>query len=206
MAMRVQNDFDEPNLIARSQEGDLAAFNLLVEHYQRSLYNLCLRMLNSPQAAEDATQDALIAAYRAIERFRGGGFRAWLFRIAANACHDEQRRRRSRPALSLDTPQGEDQLPIDVPNPGRSLDEHLQQRELGRALQDALARLPSDQRLAIVLCDVQGFDYAEIAEAMNVGLGTVKSRISRARLRLRDLLRASPELLPARFRQSSEDM
>jgi RNA polymerase sigma-70 factor (ECF subfamily) len=206
MAVAVQNDVEETNLIARSQQGELAAFNLLVEHYQRPLYNLCLRMLDAPQSAEDATQDAFIAAYRSIERFRGGNFRAWLFRIAANGCRDEQRRRRSRPALSLDTPRGEEQLPIDVPSSGASLDEHLQQRELGRALRDALARLPEDQRLAIVLCDVQGFDYAEVAEAMNVGLGTVKSRISRARLRLRNLLQARAELLPVRFRQSSEDL
>ena len=206
MALPVQNDFDEPNLIALSREGDLDAFNLLVEYYQRSVYNLCLRMLNSPQSAEDAAQDAFISAYRALGRFRGSSFRAWLFRIAANACHDEQRRRSSRPALSLDAPQGEGQLPIDVADPSLSLDAHLQQLELGRVLQDALAGLPGDQRLAIVLCDVQGFDYAEIAEAMGVGLGTVKSRISRARARLRALLAAQGELLPARFRQTSEDV
>ncbi len=197
---------DEPDLIARSQQGDLDAFNLLVERYQRPLYNLCLRMLASRQSAEDATQEALLSAYRSLQRFRAGGFRAWLFRIAVNACHDEQRRRRSRPALSLDVPQGEDQLAIDVPDPGPSPEDQLHQHELGRALRDALSRLPDDQRLAIVLCDVQGLDYAEIAETMRVSLGTVKSRISRARARLRDLLAAQRELLPSRFRQSSEDI
>jgi RNA polymerase sigma-70 factor (ECF subfamily) len=206
MALPVQNDFDELALIARSRQGDLSAFNRLVEYYQRPLYNLCLRMLGSPQSAEDAAQDAFISAYRSIGRFRGSSFRAWLFRIAANACHDEQRRRRSRPALSIDAPQGEDRLPIDVPDSALSLDEHLQQLELGRVLQDALAHLPEDQRLSIVLSDVQGLDYAEIAEAMGVGLGTVKSRISRARSRLRGLLGARGELLPSRFRQTSEDI
>src|SRR5207249_2107460 len=104
MALGVGAEFDEPELIARSRGGDLAAFNLLVEHYQRPLYNLCLRMMASSEAAEDATQEAFIAAHRGIDRFRGGaaapgrptGFRAWLFRIGVNACYDEMRRRRAR--------------------------------------------------------------------------------------------------------------
>ena len=104
MTLGVGADFDEPELIARSKQGDLTAFNLLVEHYQRPLYNLCVRMLSSSEAAEDATQEAFIAAYRAIGRFRGGGegsgrpagFRAWLFRIGVNACYDELRRRRAQ--------------------------------------------------------------------------------------------------------------
>jgi len=79
---------DEPELISRSRDGDLAAFNVLVERCQRPLYNLCLRMLASPEAAEDATQDAFIHAFRSIRTFRGGSFRAWLFRIGANACYD----------------------------------------------------------------------------------------------------------------------
>ena len=187
---------EEPQLIARGREGDLNAFNRLVEYYQRSLFNLCLRMLANPQAAEDATQEAFIAAYRSLNRFRGGSFRAWLFRIAANACHDEHRRRRSRPSVSLDAPRGEDQQPLDVPNPGPTLDERVEQLELGRNLQQALAVLPEEQRLAIVLCDVQGLDYAEIAVAMNISLGTVKSRISRARSRLRDLLTARGNFSP----------
>ncbi|MBI2914052.1 MAG: sigma-70 family RNA polymerase sigma factor [Chloroflexi bacterium] len=194
---------DESQLIARSRQGDLDAFNRLVEHYQRPVYNLCLRMLASPQAAEDATQDAFIAAYRAIDRFRGGGFRAWLFRIAANACYDELRRRRSRPALSLDAPAA-GQRPLDLPHPGPPLHEHAQRLELARALQQALAALPPDQRLAVILCDVQGLDYAEIARVTGVSLGTVKSRLNRARARLRSLLLAGGELLPARFRPSSE--
>ena len=126
MALALGADFDEPELIARSAKGDLDAFNALVEHYQRSLFNLGLRMLGSPEAAEDATQDAFLAAYRAVHRFRGGAqtggrqarFRAWLFRIGVNTCYDELRRRRSRPAASLDEPRGETGRTIDVPNPG----------------------------------------------------------------------------------------
>ena len=213
MGLQLGADFDEADLVARSTQGDLDAFNLLVEHYQRPLYNLCLRMLNSPEAAEDATQDAFIAAYRAIHRFRGGtqsgeraaGFRAWLFRIGVNACYDELRRRRARPAASLEVPRGDSGRTLDVPNPGPTLEERTQTAELGLAIQEALSALPSDQRLAVVLCDVQGLDYTEIAQVMGVSLGTVKSRINRARSRLRSILLGKGELLPSRFRQSSGD-
>lgn len=192
---------DEPELISRSRDGDLDAFNALVERYQRPLYNLCLRMLAAPEAAEDATQDAFIHAFRSINTFRGGSFRAWLFRIGANACYDEMRRRRSRPAVSLDEPHGEENQPIDVADTAPVPAEHLERKELAEALQDALSRLPADQRLAIVLADVQGLDYSEIAVAMDCSLGTVKSRISRGRQRLRIILRARGELLPSRLRQ-----
>jgi len=213
MALGVGADFDEPELIARSRRGDLAAFNLIVEHYQRPLYNLCLRMLASSDAAEDATQEAFIAAYRAVHRFRGGpgeggrsaGFRAWLFRIGINACYDELRRRKSRQASSLEEPRGESERGRDIENPGPAPDEIAETAELGRAIQEALSALPSYQRVAIVLCDVQGLDYAEIAQVVGVSLGTVKSRINRGRGRLRALLLARGELLPSRFRQTSGD-
>lgn len=201
---------DEPDLIARSARGDLDAFNILVERYQHGLYNLCLRMLGAREPAEDAAQEAFIHAFRSISGFRGtmpgrpGSFRAWLYRIAANACYDEMRRRRSRPALSLDRPRGEDEQPLDVPNPGPTLDEHIQQLELAGALQQALLHLPEEQRLAIVLADVHGLDYSEIAGIMACSLGTVKSRISRGRQHLRAVLRAQGELLPSRLRQVGE--
>ena len=194
---------DEEALIARSRQGDLDSFNRLVEHYQRPVYNLCLRMLGSREAAEDAAQEAFVAAYRAVGGFRGAsaGFRAWLFRIASNACYDELRRRRSRPAVSLDAPAGEGRRPLDVAHPGPTLDEHAQRRELARGIQDALAALPPDQRLAVILRDVQGLSYEEVAQATNASLGTVKSRIARGRARLRDLLLQQRELLPDPFRR-----
>jgi RNA polymerase sigma-70 factor (ECF subfamily) len=195
---------DEDELIARARKGDLGAFNLLVEHYQAAVYGLCLRLLNGGQAAEDAAQDAFIAAYRNLDKFRGGAFRSWLFRIAANACYDELRRRRARPASSLDGPAGEGERRLDVPAPGLSPHEHAERAELGEALQAALARIPMEQRLAIVLADVQGMDYAEIAVVMQCSLGTVKSRIARGRMRLRSILMERAELLPSRFRPTGE--
>ncbi len=202
---QVDTDTPDLDLIARARQGDLDAFNILVERYQTSLYSLCLRMLGAPAPAEDAAQEAFISAYRSLDRFRGGSFRAWLFRIAANACYDELRRRKARPATSLDRAGDDDERPIEPPDTAPSMEEHAANTELHRALEDALAQLPDEQRLAIVLCDVQGFGYADIAETMRVSLGTVKSRISRARLRLRVILLERRELLPGSIRQSGED-
>jgi len=196
---------DEPRLLERSRQGDLAAFNALVERYQQSVYNLCLRMLSSPQAAEDATQEAFIAAFKAIRSFRGDAFRPWLFRIASNACYDEMRRRRSRPAVSLDEPHGEDSHTIDVPAADPTPQDRAEQQELGALIQRVLSEIHPDQRIALILCDVQGFDYAEIAAVLGISLGTVKSRIFRGRLQMRQvLLEQGGELLPSRFRQMSE--
>ena len=179
---------DEPHLLERSRQGDLNAFNSLVERYQQGVYNLCLRVLTSPQVAEDATQEAFISAFKAIHTFRGEAFRAWLFRIASNACYDEIRRRRSRAAVSLDEPHGEDTHTIDVPATDPTPADRAEQRELGDLLQRALSGLHPDQRIAVVLCDVQGFDYAEIAQVLGISLGTVKSRIFRGRLQMRQVL------------------
>ena len=202
---------DEPDLIARSCKGDLDAFNVLVERYQRGLYNVCLRMLGAAEAAEDATQEAFIRAFRSISTFRGalsggrpGSFRAWLFRIGANACYDEIRRRRARAVVSLDQAYGGGEGTVDVPGGAATLDEHMERLEMVEALQEALLRLPAEQRLAVVLADVQGMDYLEIAEAMGCSLGTVKSRISRGRSQLRMLLRERGELFGFRLRQVSE--
>jgi RNA polymerase sigma-70 factor (ECF subfamily) len=188
--------------IQRAQSGDLAAFNELVVEYQTLVCNLCLRMLGQQQAAEDAAQEAFISAWRNIRSFRGPsgeGFRAWLLRIAGNLCRDELRRRGRRPSSSLDTaleaglpdPPDEDPLPEDT----------ALNSELRGSLEAALAELPAEQRTAIVLCDVEGLDYTEIAAAMQTSLGTVKSRIARARLRMREVMLKQPELLPARYRQ-----
>jgi RNA polymerase sigma-70 factor (ECF subfamily) len=195
---------DEADLLARVRKGDLAAFNLLVEHYQTAVFNLCLRMLSTAETAEDATQEAFIAAYRHLDKFRGGSFRSWLFRIAANACYDELRRRKARATSSLDEPAGEGERRFDAPDPSPSPGDRAEQAELRDMLARALDAIPADQRLAVTLCDVQGLGYAEIAEVMRCSLGTVKSRIARGRLRLRMILLAQQELLPSRFRPTSE--
>lgn len=188
---------DEQALVTRSQQGDLDAFNGLVLAYQGQAYNVALRMLGDSPSAEDATQDAFISAYRNIASFRGGNFRAWLLRIVSNACLDQLRaskRHRTEPLdpLVLDPP-GHEELPED----------YTLRQELGGEIRKGLDILPPDQRLAIVLVDMQGLDYEEAAQVTQSNLGTVKSRIARGRARLRDYLRARPELLPASFRLDS---
>jgi RNA polymerase sigma-70 factor (ECF subfamily) len=183
----------------RAREGDLGAFNELVVEYQTQVYNLCLRMLGQQQAAEDATQEAFVSAWRNIFSLRGESFRPWILRIAANLCRDELRRRSRRPSSSLDVAleAGVPEPPDDEPLP----EDSALQSELRGNLEAALAQLPEEQRTAVYLCDVQGLDYAEIASVMGTSIGTVKSRIARGRLRMRDLLLRQPELLPGRFRQ-----
>ncbi|WP_322490346.1 sigma-70 family RNA polymerase sigma factor [Chloroflexus sp.] len=195
---------EEQRLISAAQAGDLNAFNQIVRLYETRVYNLCYRMLGDADAAADATQDAFIAAFRNVRNFRGGVFKAWLLRIATNACYDVLRTRKRRPAVSLDsTDNDDDNTRTEVPDPGESLDDMVVRQELSAAIQQGLAELPEDQRIVIILSDIQGLAYEEIAQITGVQLGTVKSRLSRARARLRDILRAG-ELLPAKFRLDDE--
>jgi RNA polymerase sigma-70 factor (ECF subfamily) len=179
---------DEDALIARARDGDLPAFNQLVELHQRAVYSLSYRMIGHAAAAEDATQEAFISAFRSIGTFRGGSFRAWLMRIAANASTDELRRRARRPALSLQVPPPGTDEPIDVADlaPGPEA-QALSAAERER-VQAALLLLPEDQRLAVIMCDIEGYAYEEISQAMRCSIGTVKSRIARGREKLRGLL------------------
>ncbi len=195
---------EEQRLISAAQAGDLDAFNQIVRLYETRIYNLCYRMLGDADAAADATQDAFIAAFRNMRSFRGGVFKAWLLRIATNACYDALRARKRRPAVSLDSTNNEDDnTRTEAPDPGESLDDMVVRQELSAAIQQGLAELPEDQRIVIILSDIQGLAYEEIAQITGVQLGTVKSRLSRARAKLRDILRAG-ELLPAKFRLDDE--
>ncbi|OAN47488.1 RNA polymerase subunit sigma-24 [Chloroflexus islandicus] len=195
---------EEQRLISAAQAGDLEAFNQIVRLYETRVYNLCYRMLGDADAAADATQDAFIAAFRNVRNFRGGVFKAWLLRIATNACYDVLRTRKRRPAVSLDSADNEDDnTRTEAPDPGESLDDMVVRQELSAAIQQGLAELPEDQRIVIILSDIQGLAYEEIAQITGVQLGTVKSRLSRARAKLRDILRAG-ELLPAKFRLDDE--
>jgi RNA polymerase sigma factor (sigma-70 family) len=183
---------------SRARNGDLSAFNELVVEHERLVYNLCYRMLGQAQAAEDVAQEAFVSAWRNIASLRGEVFRPWMLRIAANLCRDELRRRGRRPSTSLDFA-----LEAGVPDPpdeDPSPDESVLTSELRENLQAALLQLPEDQRTAIVLSDIEGLDYSEIATVMKTSLGTVKSRIARGRMRMRELLRREPELLPGRYR------
>jgi RNA polymerase sigma-70 factor, ECF subfamily len=185
----------EEDLVARAAGGDRVAFTRLVEHYQSACYGLAWRLLGNADQAADATQDAFVHAFNAIGRYRGGQFRSWLLRITANASYDILRRQQRRPTTTLPDPEeGGSELPDQrSPSPVAS----AERSELYRALDGALQRLPDDQRVAIVLCDVYGMDYNQVAGATHSALGTVKSRIHRGRLRLRELLADQRELFEA---------
>lgn len=192
---------EEQRLVEAGQRGDVEAFNQLVRLYEGRVYNLCYRMLGDGDAAADVTQDTFISAYKNLNRFRGGLFRSWLFRIATNACYDALRARKRRPTVSLSAPADldDDGPAFDLPDAGESPDERALRHELSAAIQRGIAQLPEDQRIVVILSDVQGLAYEEIAEVTSTNLGTVKSRLSRARARLRDILRQG-ELLPSKFR------
>ena len=196
-------EVNEQPLIAASQRGDVTAFNRLVILYQEQAYNLAYRMLGNSESAADAAQDTFVSAFQAIKSFRGGSFRAWVLRIATNACYDQLRRAQRQPAVSLDAIIEEtgDVPPIASNSP--TPEEVASRKELAAYIQRSLLELPPEQRIVVALSDVQGFAYEEIAEITRGSLGTVKSRLSRGRAHLRDYLLRQPELLPSDFRHKS---
>lgn len=197
---------EEQRLVQAGQAGDIEAFNQLVHVYEGRVYNLCLRMLGDGDAAADAAQDTFIAAFRHLRRFRGGSFRSWILRIATNTCYDVLRARKRHPTSSLDIAFDlhEQTPPFAEPaDPGEAPDDVVVRHELGAAIQQGLDLLPEEQRIVVILCDVQGMPYDEIATITSTNLGTVKSRLSRGRARMRDFLKER-ELLPSQYRHAKE--
>lgn len=196
---------DEQALITSARKGDVRAFNQLVMLYQSMVYNVAVRVLGDPDAAADATQDAFLSAFKAMGRFRGGSFKAWLLRIVTNACYDQLRVKQRRPTSSLDDlPVESDHTPY-LHDPAEKPDEFVERQELNHMIQVAISTLPVEQRVVVVLYDVQGLSYQEIAQATGLSLGTVKSRLSRGRAKLRNYLVEQRELLPTRYRLRDDD-
>jgi len=199
---------DESALIAAARQGDLDSFNHLVLAYQELIFNQAYRVMGESNAADDATQDAFIAAYRKLNTYRGGSFRAWLLRIVTNICYDELRRRKRHPTTQLeplDDAGEEIESPNWIADPTESPEETTERAELGRAIQRCIDDLPPDFRVVVTLVDIQGLDYAEVAEVVGKPLGTVKSRLARARTRLRRCLQGFRELLPSALRLDNEE-
>jgi len=198
---------DEAALIQNALGGDLDAFNRLVLAYQDLVYSQAYRMMGEAHSAEDATQEAFISAYRSLRTYRGGSFKSWLLRIVTNACYDELRWRKRRPTTPLE-PLDEDDEAIESPgwlaDPDESPEEAAERSELSLALQQCLDELPEEFRTVVILVDIQGFDYSDAADVIRKPLGTVKSRLARARVRMRNCLQGFWELLPASFRLVDE--
>lgn len=199
---------DEPALIHDAQRGNLDAFNTLVLHYQDTVFNTALRILGDEDQAADAAQEAFISAFRSITSFRGGSFKAWLMRTVTNACYDELRRKKRRPTTPLE-PEMDDGDEMDSPrwlaDPNFTPEQVAEADEVEHAIQHCLEALPVEFRAVVVLADIQGMDYTEVASSVRVPLGTIKSRLARARLRLRECLQGFAELLPASYRLEGEN-
>jgi RNA polymerase sigma-70 factor, ECF subfamily len=209
---KLARDDKEEQLITRSQQGDVDAFNQLVLFYQQLVYNTIFRLLSDYDTASDITQETFIAAFRAIRTYRGGSsFRAWLLRIGTNLAHDHWRRLQRRPTSSLDEIV-EDEYPHTIKHLqtlasadlSENPEEYMLTQELQELLREGLATLSLEQRTALILCDIQGLAYEEVAQVTRTTLGTVRSRISRGRSRLRDYLHAHKELLPRAYRLSNK--
>lgn len=199
---------DEQNLIESAQQGRLESFNQLVLVYQEMVFNTAYRILGDEASAEDATQITFINAYRNIKRFRGGSFKAWLLRTVTNACYDEFRRQKRRPTTPLEPVNQDNDEELDSPfwlaDDTPSPEEALEAKEIERTVQNCIQALPDEFRTVVILVDIQGLDYSEASSVVGKPLGTVKSRLARARLRLRDCLKNLMELLPDNHRLISE--
>jgi len=193
---------DEQTLIQAAQRGDLEAFNQLVLMYQDFLFRVAINILGDEDTAADATQQAFISAFRKLQTFRGGSFRSWLSRITVNACYDELRRvarNRDVPLLIFDQ-DGEEMEPAAwLADPGISPAAQVERSDLMDAIQSGLQSLPDHYRLVIQLIDVEELSYEETATALDLPIGTVKSRLARARNALRASLQRYPDLLPAAY-------
>ncbi len=193
---------NEDAWIEAAQGGDLEAFNQLVLAYQGQVYGLAYRLLGDAESAADVSQETFLAAFRHIRRFQRGSLRAWLLRIAANLCYDALRRQRARPtsplAILFARPDSAALHPLD--SGPADPEEYAERQELAADIQRALATLPPEQRLAVVLCDIEEFSYEEAARTVNTSLGTLKSRLSRGRARMREYFFGHRELLPPALR------
>ena len=199
---------EESLLIKKAIDGDLDAFNQLVISYQELAFNLAYRIMNNEAAAADATQDAVILMYRKMDSYRGGSFKSWFLRIVTNTCYDELRKLKRRPTVPLEPETDEGDLiesPEWLADKSVDLEEAAINAQLEQAIQDCLEQLNPDQKTVIVMVDVSGENYETVSQVIQSPVGTVKSRLSRARLRMQDCLKNKRELLPEQFRLNIED-
>uniref|UniRef100_A0A7C1JPX5 Sigma-70 family RNA polymerase sigma factor n=1 Tax=Caldilinea aerophila TaxID=133453 RepID=A0A7C1JPX5_9CHLR len=191
---------DETVLIAQATAGDLVAFNQLVLLYQNLAYSVAYRTLQDEATAADVVQESFIKAFRSIGTFQGGSFKSWIIRIVANTCYDLLRSQQRKATDSLDDLVAQEEYSPHLEDLSADPHTYVERMELSELIERSFAALPPEQRLVLTLCDVHGYSYEEIAEMTGTPIGTVKSRLNRARTRVRDLLLQRPELLPSSFR------
>ncbi|HET9912907.1 MAG TPA: sigma-70 family RNA polymerase sigma factor [Anaerolineales bacterium] len=194
--------FSEKTLIKAAQHGDLEAFNLLILRYQNLLFGIALRLLTDEDVAADAVQEALISAFRRFNTFRGDSLRSWLARVVVNACYDEMRKKRRQHSVPLElfNAEGEEiETSYWLVDPQADPELQYESSELETAIHESLDKLPPIYRLMLVLVDVEGLSYEEAASAAGIPVGTVKSRLARARLQMQRSLQMAGELLPSSY-------
>lgn len=195
----------DAELVKQVLRGDIEIFEEIVARYEKKVYGLAFRMLRNHEDASDAAQEAFLKIYRSLASFKGSSkFSTWVYRITTNVCLDMLRQRKKRSAYSLDDPLQLDdgevlrEMAADCGDP----DERLYKKELMAALSKAIGELPDEQRFVVVLRDIYGLSYGEISKALGVPLGTVKSRLNRARNAIQDTMQKYKELLPHAMRLS----
>lgn len=183
---------DEQKLISRVVKGDASAFNELLGMHEKKMYAVCLRICTNPEDAQDCLQEAMLRIYRSISSFKGqSSFSTWVYRIAMNTCLDELRKKKNKQTTSLDGLLDMGWSPSDDYD---TPEHHTIAAQKRSAIQNAISDLPEDMRSAIVLRDIEGFSYEEISGMLGINVGTIKSRISRGREKLREKIRLRPEL------------
>ena len=204
----MKTTMEESELVTRAVGGDLDAFNQLVIQHQEVAYNVAYRIMSDESAAADATQEAVISMYRRLETYRGGSFRSWFLRIVTNACYDELRRQRRRPTVPIE-PETDDGELVESPewleDKSASPEDVLGNSEMEKAIQHCLTGLEQKFRVVITLVEISGEDYESVARIIGTPIGTVKSRLARARLKMQLCLKGFRELLPDQFRHNSEE-
>lgn len=184
-------------LIKKSKNGDMEAFELLVRRYENKVYTVAYRFLGNHADASDLAQETFLRLYQALPGFRGdSSFMTWLYRITANACRDELRRQQRYHTVSLDSEAGNNNTQAFLQAPGHipSPEEAVEKKEFNETIQQCLNNLSEEHRLVLVMREIQGMSYEEIAGVLNCSLGTVKSRLNRARQAFREIFSSKREL------------
>lgn len=193
-------DLSDERLVERAKKGDADAFEVLVSRYERKVYNLAYRLTGHHEDASDLAQDAFVRVYTRLADFRGdSSFATWLYRIVTNACKDELRRRRRQTVTSLDQPMENDdgEMTRQVEDAHTDTPEQaVERQEVQRAVQLAINSLDEHFRMVLVMRDIQELSYNEIADVLGENLGTVKSRLNRARNALKEALEKLELLSP----------
>lgn len=194
---------DENILIAQAKKGDLDAFNIIILHYQDFLFRVALRIMYDEDDAADALQEACLLAFRRLNTYRDGSFRGWLARITSNVCFDALRYQNRHRTQSFDA-NGRDDNDETAPSawladPAGNPEKQVESREFIDVIQHCLATISPQYQMVLVLIDIEDFSYEEAAEALNIPVGTIKSRLARARMQMKAMLRSLKDILPSRY-------